>query len=142
MFVAAAALSEQEDDLEGSDGYLLDKILDQSGQKGTGKWTVQEAANVGIAVPVISAALETRFVSARKEERVECEALYRKKQVRRQCGNVCMQQGSSTCMTVGCSKIVLYMVWIKPGREVLSTDEHPIPRGIMCTLSLDPKSCV
>ena len=43
----------QADDQEGAEGYLLDKILDQSGQKGTGKWTVQEAANVGIAVPTI-----------------------------------------------------------------------------------------
>jgi len=82
LFEITAQILVKEDDLEGSDGYLLDKILDQSGQKGTGKWTVQEAANVGIAVPVISAALETRFVSARKEERVECEALYRKKHVK------------------------------------------------------------
>ena len=29
------------------------QILDTAGQKGTGKWTVQEAANVGIAVPTI-----------------------------------------------------------------------------------------
>ena len=74
--------SGQADDQEGESGYLLDKILDQSGQKGTGKWTVQEAANVGIAVPTISAALEARFLSARKEERVQCEAFYAAKQVR------------------------------------------------------------
>lgn len=74
--------SGQADDQEGEEGYLLDKILDQSGQKGTGKWTVQEAANVGIAVPTISAALEARFLSARKEERVQCETFYAAKQVR------------------------------------------------------------
>ncbi len=50
---------------------LVDLILDKAGQKGTGKWTSQEALNLGVAIPTIDAALWSRNISARKEERVE-----------------------------------------------------------------------
>ena len=58
-------------DDENEDGYVLDSILDAAGSKGTGKWTVQCAADCGIAAPSISAALEARFVSAQKELRCQ-----------------------------------------------------------------------
>ena len=38
--------------------------------KGTGRWTVQEAAERSVPVPTITAALDMRYLSARKEERV------------------------------------------------------------------------
>jgi 6-phosphogluconate dehydrogenase len=50
---------------------LLDKILDTAGQKGTGKWTVMNAAELGQPATVISEALFARFTSSLKEERVE-----------------------------------------------------------------------
>jgi len=49
---------------------LVDVILDTAGQKGTGKWTSQNALDLGIAVPTINAALEGRILSAVKGERV------------------------------------------------------------------------
>ncbi|HEY6187749.1 MAG TPA: NADP-dependent phosphogluconate dehydrogenase [Pyrinomonadaceae bacterium] len=49
---------------------LVDLILDKAGQKGTGKWTAQVALDLGIAIPTIGAAIEARFISAMKEERV------------------------------------------------------------------------
>jgi 6-phosphogluconate dehydrogenase len=52
------------------EGYLVDKILDKAGQKGTGKWTVQEALDLGVPVPTIAAAVDARGLSALKEERV------------------------------------------------------------------------
>jgi len=65
-----AAILKKEDD-ECKDGSLiLDKIKDKTGSKGTGKWTVQQAADCGMAAPTISAALEARYLSAKKEERV------------------------------------------------------------------------
>ncbi|GAB9464101.1 hypothetical protein Gpo141_00001542 [Globisporangium polare] len=64
-----AAIFAKKDDLE-ADGYLLDKILDQTGMKGTGRWTVQEAAERSIAAPTITASLDARYLSARKSERV------------------------------------------------------------------------
>jgi 6-phosphogluconate dehydrogenase len=51
-------------------GYLVDKILDKTGMKGTGRWTVQEAAERSVAAPTMAAALDVRYLSARKEERV------------------------------------------------------------------------
>ena len=59
----------KKDDLE-DDGYVLDKSLDKTGMKGTGRWTVQEAAERSIAAPTITASLDARYLSARKDERV------------------------------------------------------------------------
>jgi 6-phosphogluconate dehydrogenase len=49
---------------------LLDVILDKAGQKGTGKWTSQHAMDLGVAVPTITAAVDGRFLSALKDERI------------------------------------------------------------------------
>ena len=49
---------------------LVDVILDQAEQKGTGKWTVQAALDLGVAVPTIAAAVDARLLSAQREERV------------------------------------------------------------------------
>ncbi len=49
---------------------LVDIILDKAGQKGTGKWTSQNALDVGAPIPTINAAVEARILSAYKEERV------------------------------------------------------------------------
>jgi 6-phosphogluconate dehydrogenase len=49
---------------------MVDLILDRAGQKGTGKWTSQNALDLGVAIPTINAALEARILSAVKEERV------------------------------------------------------------------------
>ena len=49
---------------------LVDVILDRAGQKGTGKWTSQEALDIGVPIPTIDAALWSRNISAQKEQRV------------------------------------------------------------------------
>jgi 6-phosphogluconate dehydrogenase len=49
---------------------MVDIILDRAGQKGTGKWTSQNAMDLGVAIPTIDAALEARILSAVKDERV------------------------------------------------------------------------
>ncbi len=49
---------------------LVELILDKAGQKGTGKWTVQAAMDLGIAIPTITAAVDARCLSALKDERV------------------------------------------------------------------------
>ena len=63
------------DDLN-SEGYLVDKILDKIGAKGTGKWTVQQAAELGVAVPTIATSLDTRFTSCLKDQREVASMLY------------------------------------------------------------------
>jgi 6-phosphogluconate dehydrogenase len=49
---------------------LVDHILDTAGQKGTGKWTVMNSADLGQPVTLISEALFARFISALKDERI------------------------------------------------------------------------
>ncbi|MCP8968098.1 NADP-dependent phosphogluconate dehydrogenase [Ectobacillus ponti] len=49
---------------------LVDVILDQAGQKGTGKWTSQNALDLGVALPVITESVFARCLSSLKEERV------------------------------------------------------------------------
>ncbi len=51
--------------------YLVDVIKDISGQKGTGKWTVEAAFEYGVSVPSITAAVDARIVSSGKNFRVE-----------------------------------------------------------------------
>jgi len=55
--------------------YLVDKILDAAGQKGTGKWTGIEALQLGVPVTLIVEAVFARSLSAIKEERVAASRL-------------------------------------------------------------------
>jgi len=50
---------------------LVDLILDKAGQKGTGKWTSQNAHDLGAAIPTITAAVDGRILSSQKEERMQ-----------------------------------------------------------------------
>jgi 6-phosphogluconate dehydrogenase len=56
------------DDLTGQP--MVDVILDQTGMKGTGKWTVQQAAELASPVPTIASSLDARIVSSLKAERM------------------------------------------------------------------------
>lgn len=49
---------------------VVDLILDEAQQKGTGKWTSQNALDLGAPTPTINAAVESRILSALKDERV------------------------------------------------------------------------
>ena len=57
---------------------LLKLILDQAGQKGTGRWTSEEALALGVPVPSIAGAVFMRGFSAAKAERQALEPLYPK----------------------------------------------------------------
>ncbi|KAH7298853.1 hypothetical protein KP509_25G061600 [Ceratopteris richardii] len=60
------------------EGELVDKILDKTGMKGTGKWTVQQAAELSVAAPTIACSLDSRFLSGLKEEREAAAEVFRK----------------------------------------------------------------
>ncbi|MDO4680198.1 MAG: NADP-dependent phosphogluconate dehydrogenase [Aerococcus sp.] len=49
---------------------MIDVILDAAGNKGTGKWTSQEALDLGIPAPTLTDSVYARFISAMKDERV------------------------------------------------------------------------
>ncbi|MDX2080664.1 MAG: decarboxylating NADP(+)-dependent phosphogluconate dehydrogenase [Terrimicrobiaceae bacterium] len=54
---------------------LVDVILDKAGQKGTGKWTVGHAVEMGFPLSVIGSAVEARILSSLKSERVAAAAI-------------------------------------------------------------------
>lgn len=54
---------------------LVDVILDTAGQKGTGKWTSQNALDLGVPLPIITESVFSRFISAMKDERIKASKL-------------------------------------------------------------------
>ena len=54
---------------------LVEVILDEAQQKGTGKWMSQNAFDVGAPIPTVNAAVESRILSSLKEERVAASRL-------------------------------------------------------------------
>jgi len=48
---------------------LVEAIRDEAEQKGTGRWTVQDSLDLGVAIPTIGAAVEARILSSMKQER-------------------------------------------------------------------------
>lgn len=54
---------------------IVDLILDQAGQKGTGKWSAIEAQNMGVPASAIEAAVSARSISAAKGEREEAQRI-------------------------------------------------------------------
>jgi 6-phosphogluconate dehydrogenase len=60
-------------DTDGS--FLVDKILDAAGQKGTGKWTVLSGLDHAAPVTLIAEAVFARMISSLKEERVAASSV-------------------------------------------------------------------
>ena len=55
---------------EDGDGYLVDKIMDKAGAKGTGKWMSQLALDLGVPSTLVTEAVYARCLSAMKDARV------------------------------------------------------------------------
>lgn len=53
------------------EGYIVDKILDKAGNKGTGKWTSESALDLGVPLPLITESVFARYISTYKDERVK-----------------------------------------------------------------------
>ncbi|MCW2945487.1 MAG: hypothetical protein JWR24_2204 [Actinoallomurus sp.] len=54
---------------------LVEVVLDQAEQKGTGRWTAQSALELGVPLTAITEAVYARALSARKEQRVEASKI-------------------------------------------------------------------
>ena len=54
---------------------LLELIVDAAAQKGTGRWTVQSALELGVSIPTIIAAVNARIMSSIKTERTAASAV-------------------------------------------------------------------
>ncbi len=59
-----------------SGSFLVELIKDQAAQKGTGRWTVESALHYGVPIPTITASVEARALSARKEERSQRSKIF------------------------------------------------------------------
>lgn len=59
-----------------SNEYLLDKILDKAGNKGTGKWATVSIANSGEPATMMPAALFARYLSFFKEKREDAAKVF------------------------------------------------------------------
>jgi 6-phosphogluconate dehydrogenase len=55
--------------------FLLDVILDSAEQKGTGRWASATALDLGVPVPSITAAVDARYLSAIRDERLRASSL-------------------------------------------------------------------
>jgi 6-phosphogluconate dehydrogenase len=66
---------------EKTDNRLVDMILDKAGSKGTGKWTSQDAMDLGLPIPVIDMAVSMRELSAYKDERTQIASIYKTPQI-------------------------------------------------------------
>jgi len=64
--ITAAIMAFREADGE----LLLERILDAAGQKGTGRWTVSAALDLGVPLTLIGESVFARYLSALKDERV------------------------------------------------------------------------
>jgi len=67
---------------EGTGRPLVDLILDEAQQKGTGKWGSQNALDIGAPLQTINAAVESRITAALKRERVNASRLIRGPEIR------------------------------------------------------------
>ena len=68
--ITSLILAKHDEDVTGlpaQEGFLVDKILDVAGSKGTGMMTVKEAAERGISAPTIASALFERYISGEKD---------------------------------------------------------------------------
>ena len=54
---------------------LIDVILDRAEQKGTGKWTTEEALNTGTDASLLTSAVYARFMSSQKEARIHASGV-------------------------------------------------------------------
>jgi len=69
-----ATILAKTDDVTGI-GHVVDYVLDKTGMKGTGRMTVQEAAEQSVAAPTMTASLDARYISGRRDERVRASKL-------------------------------------------------------------------
>lgn len=60
---------------------LIDVISDKAGSKGTGKWTSQDAMDLGVPATVIDTAVAMRTISAFRDERVQAAAIYKEPKI-------------------------------------------------------------
>ena len=98
---------------EHSGEALVEYILDEAAQKGTGKWTWQNALDLGAPIPTINAAVESRILSSLKAERVIASRILK---------------GYTLPFTGNCDRLIELA-----GRHCMPARSPPMPRGLDCS---------
>lgn len=99
---------------------LVELILDAAGQKGTGRWTIQSALELGVAIPTIFAAVNARIISSIKTERVAASKLLTGPERNFLTGTAKDEFINQVRDALYCSKICSYA----QGMALLSTASH------------------
>jgi len=97
--------------------YLVDKVLDSTGMKGTGKWTVQDAVELGVPVPTVACSVDARVISANKAGRVNASKILAGPQVPTLHGAAKKQLVDDVRQALYCAKACSYA----QGLDLLST---------------------
>jgi len=105
---------------------LVSLILDRAQQKGTGKWTSQNALELGIPTPTIDAAVTARNLSALKDERIKAAQILKP---RRAEPNLPANLSERLEGAVRASIIVAYAQGFHLMRAASETYEYGIPFG-------------
>jgi len=77
LFKISISVLREKDDL--TKGFLIDNILDQAEQKGTGRWTAIDGLKRGVVISAISEAVNARITSSKKEKRTILANMYKSK---------------------------------------------------------------
>ena len=56
--------------------FVVEKILDRAGQKGTGRWAASAALEESVPLTMVTEAVFARYLSTRRDERLRAAALY------------------------------------------------------------------
>ncbi len=88
------------------DGFLVDKIMDAAGQKGTGQWTAANALELGAPANAIAAAVYARALSSVKEERVEASKILKGPAIKQEQDKKAIIEAIKSALY--CSKICAY----------------------------------
>lgn len=75
LFEIAGVVLQKKDETDGKI-FLVDRVLDLAGSKGTGKWTSEDSLNRGVSLPTITQAVFERYASTKKNERVVLQKKY------------------------------------------------------------------
>jgi len=87
-------------------GFIVDKVLDAAGQKGTGMWTASNALELGSPASAIAEAVYARALSALKEERMEASKVLQGPALKQETGRAELITAIRDALY--CSKICAY----------------------------------
>ncbi len=114
-------------------GDLIDHVLDAAAQKGTGKWTVEDAAELGAPIPVIALSVEARVISAAREARVQASKILSGPPTGRHVGNK-KQLIEDVRQALYCAKACSYAQGLRLLQRASDTRNWDLPLGQIASI--------